>query len=212
MSVKLDETDVGILKALMEDGRRSLREIARIVSVSTPTVENRLKRLFDMGVVRKISPILDPNIFDQGIYALINLRVDPSNIDEVSSRLKDMEEVRCIFMVTGESNVTIRIVLDSMKSFQEFLTTKISTLPSVQLVSSNVITKTVKEEQSVIIRPSLGIRLRCDYCNGKIEGEPSRLRVGERDRYFCCGTCLEAYKEKYGSRIESLSRQEQQKT
>jgi Lrp/AsnC family leucine-responsive transcriptional regulator len=55
MSARLDETDVSILRALMDDGRRSLRKIARIVSVSTPTVETRLKRLFDMGVIRKIS-------------------------------------------------------------------------------------------------------------------------------------------------------------
>ena len=138
--------------------------------------------------------------------------MDSSKIDEVSSRLAEMEEVRCVFMVTGESNLTIRIVVDSMKSFQEYLTTNISALPSVQLVSSNVITRIVKEEQAVIIRPSLRIRLKCDYCNGKIEGEPSRLTVGERDRYFCCRTCLESYKEKYGSKIEALSKQEGSKT
>ena len=74
MSVKIDETDAGILKALMEDGRRSLREIARVVQVSTPTVESRLKRLFDMGVIKKISPVLDPDKIEHGIYVLINLR------------------------------------------------------------------------------------------------------------------------------------------
>ncbi len=208
MTTKLDETDAGILRALMEDGRRSLREIARIVSVSTPTVESRLKRLFDMGVIKKISPILDPDKIEHGIYVLINLRVDASKIDEISTRLAEMEEVRCVFMVTGESNLTVRVVTDGMKSLQEFLTTKISALPTAQIVSSNVITRIVKEEQGVIVRPSLKVRLRCDYCNGKIEGEPVRLRVGEQERYFCCKVCLESYKEKYGSRIEALGKQQ----
>jgi Lrp/AsnC family transcriptional regulator for asnA, asnC and gidA len=212
MSVKLDETDAGILKALMEDGRRSLREIARIVSVSTPTVESRLKRLFDMGVIRKISPLLDPDKIEHGVYVLINLKVDTSKLEDVSSRLAEMEEVRCVFMVTGECNLTVRVVADSMKSLQEFMTTKIAAFQGVQLVSSNVITKIVKEEQGVIIRPSLRVHLRCDYCNGKIEGEPHRLRVGERDRYFCCRVCLDSYKEKYGSKIEALSKQDALKT
>jgi len=207
VSTKLDETDAGILRALMEDGRRSLREIARIVSVSTPTVESRLKRLFDMGVIKKISPILDPDKIEHGIYVLINLRVDASKIDEVSSRLSEMEEVRCVFMVTGESNLTIRAVIEGMKSLQEFLTAKVAALPTVQIVSSNVITRIVKEEQGVIVRASLKVRLRCDLCNGKIEGEPVRLRVGEQERYFCCKVCLESYKEKYGSKIEAISRQ-----
>ena len=205
--MKLDATDAGILRALMEDGRRSLREIARIVSVSTPTVESRLRRLFDMGVIKKISPILDPDKIEHGVFVLINLKVDTSKIDEISSRLAEMEEVRCVFMVTGESNLTIRVVTDSMKSLQEFLTKKIAGLQDVELISSNVITRIVKEEQGVVVRPSLGIRLRCDYCNGKIEGEPQRLRVGERDRYFCCKVCLESYKEKYGSKIEALSKE-----
>ena len=139
LSFKIDETDAGILKALMQDGRRSLREIARIVSVSTPTVESRLKRLFDMGVIKKISPVIDPEKIEQGIYVLINLKVDAAKIDDVSQQLAEMEEVRCVFQVTGDSNLTIRVVTDSMKSLQEFLTAKISALPNSQLISSNVI-------------------------------------------------------------------------
>jgi DNA-binding Lrp family transcriptional regulator len=206
LSFKIDETDAGILKALMQDGRRSLREIARIVSVSTPTVESRLKRLFDMGVIKKISPVIDPEKIEQGIYVLINLKVDTAKIDDVSQRLAEMEEVRCVFQVTGDSNLTIRVVTDSMKSLQEFLTARISALPNSQLVSSNVITKIIKEEQGVVIRPNLGVRLKCDYCDGKIEGEPVRLKVGEQERYFCCKVCLASYKEKYGAKIEALSK------
>ena len=208
MPVRLDEVDVGIVKALAEDGRRSLREIARLVSVSTPTVESRLKRLFDMGVIKRISPVLDLDKIEHGINALVNLKVETSKLDEVSSQLAEMEGVSCVFMVTGESNLSIRLVTDSVKSLQEFLTTKIAALQDLQLVSSNVITKIVKEEQSIVLRPSLRVRLRCDYCNGKIEGEAFKLRVGERERYFCCRVCLSSYKEKYGPRIEALSKQD----
>jgi Lrp/AsnC family transcriptional regulator for asnA, asnC and gidA len=207
MSVKIDETDAGILKALMEDGRRSLREIARVVQVSTPTVESRLKRLFDMGVIKKISPVLDPDKIEHGIYVLINLKADTSKIDEVTQHLAEMDEVRCVFMVTGESNITIRAVADDMKSLQELLTKKIAGLENVQILSSNVITRIIKEEQGVIIRPNLRINLRCDYCNRKIEGEPAKLRVGEQDRYFCCKVCLESYQEKYSSKIIALSKE-----
>jgi DNA-binding Lrp family transcriptional regulator len=191
MPVKLDETDSGILKALMQDGRMSLRMIAKTVSVSAPTVESRLKRLFDMGVIKKISTILDSGKIEHGVYVLIDLKADPARIDEVASRLAEMDEVRSVFMVTGKSNMSIRVLADSMKSLQEFLTNKVAVLQGIELVSSNVITRIVKEEQGVILRPNLGVRLRCDYCNAKIQGETSRLTVGDRERYFCCRTCLE---------------------
>jgi Lrp/AsnC family transcriptional regulator for asnA, asnC and gidA len=206
MPVKLDETDSRILKALMEDGRMSVRMIARTVSVTTPTVESRLKRLFDMGVIKKISLTLDSDKIEHGVYVLIDLKADPSRIDEIASRLAEMDKVRSVFMVTGKSNMSIRVLADSMKSLQEFLTNNVAVMSGIELVSSNVITRIVKEEQGVILRPNLGLRLRCDYCKAKIQGEPSRLTVGDRERYFCSTTCLEYYREKYGSKIEELSR------
>jgi DNA-binding Lrp family transcriptional regulator len=111
-------------------------------------------------------------------------------------------------MVTGDSYLTIRVVADNMKSFQDFLTTKIAALKGVELVSSNVITKIVKEEHGVILHPTLRLDLRCDYCHGKIQGQSFRLKVGERERYFCCRVCLESYKEKYGPKIEVLFKQD----
>ncbi|MEP0824151.1 MAG: AsnC family protein, partial [Nitrososphaera sp.] len=45
MPVQLDDTDVAILKSLMEDGRKSFRAISREIKVSTPTVKSRYERL-----------------------------------------------------------------------------------------------------------------------------------------------------------------------
>lgn len=59
MSFPLDETDIAILEALIEDGRKSFRQIAREIKISTPTVQIRYDRLFSMGIIKSISPILD---------------------------------------------------------------------------------------------------------------------------------------------------------
>jgi DNA-binding Lrp family transcriptional regulator len=203
LPAKLDEIDVAIIKALMEDGRKSFREIARIASVSTPTIESRVKRMFNMGIIKKIVPLLDPEKFSEGIAAIINLKVELSELDEVLKRLAALEEVRNICVVTGESNLTIRVLVDDVKSLQDFLSKELAKAP-VKIVSTNVVTKIVKEEQGVIIRPGLGIRLDCDFCGRKIDGDPVTFRVGEQTRNFCCETCLQSYKETYGSRLQAL--------
>ena len=203
MPARLDETDVAIIKALMENGRRSFREIARIASVSTPTVESRVKRMFDMGIIRKIVPLLDPEKVSEGVAAIINLKVETRELEDFSKKLAEMEEVRNICVVTGESNLTIRVLVNDMKALQDFLTKELAKAP-VKIVSTNVVTKIVKEEQVVVIRPGLGIRLNCDLCGREIEGEPETLRIGDQTRNFCCKTCLQTYKEKYGSRLQAL--------
>ena len=48
----LDAKDREILALLEADGRRSSSEIARLTSLSAPTVAERIARLRDIGVIR----------------------------------------------------------------------------------------------------------------------------------------------------------------
>lgn len=59
MPVDLDETDVAILKSLMEDGRKSFRAVSREIKVSTPTVKARYERLVKIGLVKSVKPEID---------------------------------------------------------------------------------------------------------------------------------------------------------
>ena len=65
MPVDLDETDVAILKSLMEDGRKSFRAISREIKVSTPTVKARYERLVNIGLVKSVKPEIDLSKVDK---------------------------------------------------------------------------------------------------------------------------------------------------
>jgi Lrp/AsnC family leucine-responsive transcriptional regulator len=62
--VSLDDTDLAILKSLMEDGRKSFRAISREIKVSTPTVKARYERLVNMGLIKSVKPELDVSKID----------------------------------------------------------------------------------------------------------------------------------------------------
>jgi DNA-binding Lrp family transcriptional regulator len=59
MPHELDEVDIAILNSLMEDGRKSFRQIAREIKVTTPTVQARYRRLVNLGFIKSVSPVLD---------------------------------------------------------------------------------------------------------------------------------------------------------
>ena len=59
LPVDLDNTDIAILKSLMEDGRKSYRAISREIKVSTPTVKSRYERLVNMGLIKSVKPEID---------------------------------------------------------------------------------------------------------------------------------------------------------
>jgi len=64
MPYQLDELDLDILKSLFKDGRKSLRQISREIKVSTPTVNSRFQRLFNIGLIKSITPIIDTSKLD----------------------------------------------------------------------------------------------------------------------------------------------------
>ncbi|NNL58852.1 MAG: AsnC family transcriptional regulator [Nitrosopumilus sp.] len=60
MPHELDDIDIGIITALQQDGRKSFRQIARELNISTPTVQTRYQRLVNIGLIKSISPVIDP--------------------------------------------------------------------------------------------------------------------------------------------------------
>jgi len=59
MPHELDDTDIGIVNSLKEDGRKSFRQISRELDISTPTVQARYQRLVNIGLIKSISPVID---------------------------------------------------------------------------------------------------------------------------------------------------------
>ena len=66
LPVQLDNTDIAILRSLMEDGRKSFRAISREINISTPTVKARYERLVNMGLIKSVKPEIDLSKVDKG--------------------------------------------------------------------------------------------------------------------------------------------------
>ena len=66
MPHELDDVDIGIVTSLQEDGRKSFRQIARELNISTPTVQARFQRLVNIGLIKSVSPVIDStNVVDE---------------------------------------------------------------------------------------------------------------------------------------------------
>ena len=202
---RIDDTDYHILSALSEDGRRSLRDIARTAGVSTPTVESRLRKMLDMGLIKKIAPIIDASKITNGLFAVATAKVEPGKMDDVLSALAKVPEVRNVYGMTGEHNVLFTVFTASLDELQTLLSSTIASIQNVSSLTYNIVARVVKDEPNVSVRPGQFVRLTCDTCGQQIHGDPVTLLVGDRNRYFCCKPCLTEYKERYGTKITKLS-------
>ncbi|CAN5235477.1 hypothetical protein BH18THE2_BH18THE2_37700 [soil metagenome] len=205
--MKLDNIDIAIINSLMQDGRKSFRQIAKETKVSTPTVESHFTRMKDIGLIKNIEPVLDLNKIENQIRALVYLKVDPSNSMNIASNLASFPEVKDIYTTTGEYSIAIKLSLNSVEVLEEFVRQNISSIEGIKSLSYHIITKIIKENHSTQITEGLSIRVKCDYCRKEIVGYAKVFNIGNKfERNFCCNSCLTLYRQKYKGRIESLSK------
>jgi DNA-binding Lrp family transcriptional regulator len=207
MRTKLDKVDMDIIDSLMRDGRKSFRQIAKEIGVSTPTVEARFSRMKSMGVIKNIEPVIDIDIIENQRPALVFLKANLAQSIQIADELAAIPEVRRIYMTTGENNIVAKVVSDRPESLEELIRKKIALIEGINSISYQIITRTVKDSQSVALNEEMFLKLQCDYCDNEITSKAKVLKISDRQmRYFCCDSCLVLYKQKYKGRIESISK------
>lgn len=206
--VHLDKIDLAIINSLMQDGRKSIRQIAKEIKVSAPTVEAHFTGMRDSGIIKNVIPIFDIDKIGNQLSALVYFKTNTPQSVNIASKLSSIPEVNSVFLMTGEYNIIAKVIGESPEHIDEFVRNKIATIKGIRSVSYHMIARTVKDEQHITFREGMAIKLKCHYCENEISKTPKTLTVGDFQRYFCCNSCLLLYKDKYRGRIEAVSKRE----
>lgn len=198
--MKLDPKDVAILDVLVKDGRASLREVAARTSLTAPTVAARLARMEKGGLIMGYAPIIDPSAA-QGVVAFVRLRIPPEKAGAASEALTKMKEVDGVYMTAGEGNVMVRVQVDGLRDL-ESLVARLSSRPRWRVVSSDAVTRAVKDSRRPRVPRSASIALKCDYCHQEVHSDrPYTIRVGPTSHFFCCRTCRRSYEDEHSAEL-----------
>lgn len=106
---QIDETDRRLIGALRRHGRRSNTDIARALDLARGTVQTRLARLLDCGVITGWGPDLDQRATDHPVTAFTTLSIAQGAHDRVVSALEAMPEVLEVYVVTGAGDLLCKV-------------------------------------------------------------------------------------------------------
>lgn len=154
MTQTLDEIDIKILRALQENCRLTNKELAAKIHLSTTPTFERHKRLEKLGYIRKYSAIIDAEKLDKGFTVFCCIKMTHIN-NEVAQNLKkaanQWEEVSECYNISGDNDYMMKVHVQSMKQYQEFVLNKISTLEYVGRIQSIFIMDTLKQYYGIPI-------------------------------------------------------------
>ena len=69
----MDVTDYRIIEILQKDGRISMKDLGKIVGLTSPAVSERVKRLEESGVIEGYKAIVNPDALGRVIKAFIHI-------------------------------------------------------------------------------------------------------------------------------------------
>jgi DNA-binding Lrp family transcriptional regulator len=143
--MELNETDIKILQALLEDARFSSRQIAKNVGVSVGTVLSRIKKMESEGIIRGYSVILDHEKLGYELTVVSEITVSKGRLVEMEKEIAKIPNVCAVYDVTGLTDAFIIAKFKSREELGQF-TKRLLALPYIERTNTHVVLTTVKEK------------------------------------------------------------------
>ena len=114
----LDRTLIGLLRA---DGRAPVSRLAEALGVSRGTVQNRLDRLVDEGVIVGFTVRLREDLDEEVVRAMMVIRLVGQSTTAVVRQLRGMPEVRAVHTTNGAWDLMAEIAVASLPDLDRVL-------------------------------------------------------------------------------------------
>jgi len=147
--MSLDRFDKLILEALQRDGRISNVQLAHRVSLSESACLRRVRSLEESGVINRYAAMVSqPKVGLPGnVFVHIGLhREEESELAAFEDAVKSIPEVMECFLMTGEFDYLLRVVVSDMADFERLHRDALTRLPGVARVNSSVAIRTVQKK------------------------------------------------------------------
>ena len=143
--MKLDAYDRAILRKLQQEGRISNQDLAENVNLSPSPCLRRVRRLEEEGVIDGYTARLNARRLGLNLMAFIQISMDkhiPERFQGFESAVANFPEVLECHLITGQAaDYLLKVVVEDMDGYQQFLLNKITRIEGVSGVQSSFVLK-----------------------------------------------------------------------
>lgn len=118
---ELDELDARLLNAFLAAPRVGVLELSRRLGVARATVQARLDRLVQRGVIADFAPTLSPEAMGYHVTAFATVEIRQGRGPQVLEHLRAIPEVLEVHTITGQGDMLCRLVARSNGDLQHVL-------------------------------------------------------------------------------------------
>ncbi len=148
----LDKTDFKILKILQENGRITNIQLSMDIGLSpAPTLE-RVRKLEQTGLIKSYHAMVNEELLGLTIKSFVQVSINFQKADAIKSFIKQimsLDEIVECHQITGSADFLMKIMVNDIRSFEKFITDKISKIQEISSVQTLMVLNSVKQLHSV---------------------------------------------------------------
>jgi Transcriptional regulators len=145
---EIDEKDLKILEVLQEEGNITFVELGKRLNMSPSTAYIRVRRLKQMGLIKKVVSIIDYQRLGFNVRAFIFIKIDPKKLEAVARELANIENILQIQDITGEPSLLALVIARDNEHLAQILD-QIGKIDGVVSTNTMIALRTLKESYRV---------------------------------------------------------------
>lgn len=142
-----DETDKKLLELLQNDSKQTTKALSNQLELSTTAIYERIKRLERNGIIRKYVALLDKEKIGRNFTAFCQVKLTQHvkpYVLQFEKQVMQLQEVTECHHISGDHDYLLKIHVNDMKEFREFIVGKLTALDNIGSTQSSFVINEVK--------------------------------------------------------------------
>ena len=130
-----------LLSILRPNARASISDLARVLNLSRSTVQNRMTKLEESGVIKGYAVQYGSEYQDNLVSSHVSIKVKQKLTAKTNAELRQVSEVSELYAISGEYDLIAIVQAESLEQLSQILD-NIGNLDGVERTNSSVILET----------------------------------------------------------------------
>jgi Lrp/AsnC family transcriptional regulator, leucine-responsive regulatory protein len=117
----MDVTDYKIIEMLQTDGRISMKDLGKIVGLTSPAVSERVKRLEESGIITGYKAIVNPEKLNKIIKAFITVGLPGDKYKEFLELAENKNSIIECHHITGDDCLVLKVIVKNMDELERLI-------------------------------------------------------------------------------------------
>ena len=144
---QIDQTDRRILELMQTEPGINASAIGEQIGLSQSATWRRIQALREEGIIKDQPVILDREKVGLSTMVFAQVKLTShgrSNLTDFAETVRSYPEVLECYVLLGNVDFLLRIVAEDIKDYERFMFEKLSKLPGVQEINSNIALSEIK--------------------------------------------------------------------